>query len=100
MPSLFRRADGGYYLSYEVKGRRKWKSTGVGQKRQFVEAMLNVKEPVPQPVKVISLSEFMNEFLSSATANYSAGTIGIYKQALIKFLTLVGDQPLTSITPK
>src|SRR5258708_37802793 len=100
MPSLFRRANGVYYLSYEVDGKRRWKSTGVRHKRQAVKAMFNFKEPAAQPTQRISLSEFVDEFLSSATANYSAGTIGIYKQALTKFLSLIGDQSLSTITSK
>lgn len=100
MPSLFKRSNGIYYFSYHVDGRRRWKSTGARHKRQAVEAMFNFEEPIAQPVNPISLSEFITEFLSSATTNYSPGTIGIYKQSLTKFLSLVGNRLLKSITPK
>jgi hypothetical protein len=61
MRTLFRRANGVYYLSYEVNGKRKW---------------------------------------SSVTANYSAGTIRMSEHALTKFLSVVGDQSLITLTPK
>lgn len=100
MPSLFKRANGIFYISYSLDGRRRWKSTGVSQRHLAINALLKFDKLIAQPKKRVLLSEFMADFLLSATTNYSTGTITIYKSALTKFLECVGDKWLGSIDPK
>ena len=100
MPTLFKRENGIYYIAYSVEGKRKWKSTGETEKHLAISALLKFDKLLAQTSKRILLSKFIEEFLTSATTNYSTGTIGIYKQALTKFLAITGDRWLTSITAK
>ena len=46
------------------------------------------------------LSDFFRDFLAFADANFSSGTVNIYKAAIRNFLEFSGDLPLTSYTPQ
>ena len=41
MPTLFKRSNGIYYISFEEGGKRKWKSTGERQKPAALRVLLN-----------------------------------------------------------
>ncbi len=95
MPSLFRRSNGVFYIAYTADGKRRWKSTGNTEKHLAISALLKLDKLVTQPGRQLLLSKFTEDFLASATANYSAGTITIYRQSLNKFLAIIGDRNLT-----
>ena len=50
--------------------------------------------------KTLLLSEFNSNFLSFAEGNFSQGTVGIYRSALRKLLSIVGDIPIVSLSPQ
>ncbi len=100
MPTLFRRSNGVFYIAYSIEGKRRWKSTRETQQHLAIKALLNFNKLLSSPTKKILLSKFMEEFLASATTNFSAGTVRIYKQSLSSFLSLTGDMWLGSVTPK
>lgn len=100
MPFLFRRSNGVYYIAYDVDGKRKWKSTSERRKSEAVKVLVRLELGVQPQTHRVLLSRFIEEFLSSATASYSAGTIGIYKQALTRFLAVTGDRWVYSVTAK
>src|SRR5208283_2564906 len=100
MPTLFRRENGVYYIVYSIDGKRKWKSTLSTEKHLAIKALMNFNKLLSNSSRRILLSRFIDDFLASATSNYSRGTIGIYKQSLTKFLSVIGDRWLGSITPK
>lgn len=50
--------------------------------------------------KSVSLQKFITDFLLFANGNFSKGTIYIYKTSLNKLLSIVGDIPITSLTPQ
>jgi integrase len=100
MPSLFKRSNGVFYIAYNVEGKRRWKSTGKREKHLAINALLKFEKLISQPTKRLVLSQFIADFLSSATTNYSPGTIGLYRTALRNFQSIVGDFWLSSVTPK
>src|SRR5207247_656569 len=87
-------------IVYSLDGRRKWKSTGETRQSLALNALLKFEKLLSSPTRRTLLSEFIDDFLLSATTSYSAGTKGIYKQALSKFISTIGDMSLTSVTPK
>ena len=49
MPSLFKRSNRIYYISYYVDGRRRWKSTGESQKYLAIKALTKVTGQLFEP---------------------------------------------------
>jgi integrase len=100
MSTLFKRSNGVYYIIYEVNGQRKWKSTGETTRSGAVDVLLKFEPTSAPPPEKTTLSKFIEEFFTAGTSNLSAGSIGIYRQTFNKFLPVMGDVPLTSITSK
>ncbi len=100
MPSLFQRSNGVFYIAYSVDGKRRWKSTGKRQRNLAINVLLKFDKLTAQPAKRVLLSEFAEDFLASATTNFSSGTIGIYRQTLASFVSIIGDLHLSAVTPK
>lgn len=103
---LFKRANGIWYILYDVEGRRKWKSTKATRKSEaskyldrFFENSIqksSEKPPKEQP-KLIKLSSFVEEFLTFARVNYARASVNIFNVCLRNLRIIVGDCPLAAI---
>lgn len=89
-----------WYLQWTDKhGRRQQKSTRCKNKRDALQSLTHLKDFLKEKQTPISLSEFTSELLCYAEANFSEGTVGIYRATLELFSSLVGNIQLSSITP-
>lgn len=100
MPSLFKRSNGVYYISYEADGKRKWKSTGKTLKAEAYREMMQFDKNVKNHRSRITLQEFTLEFLSHAEFMYAPSTRELYSRSLRLFQKLIGNKALSAITPK
>ena len=101
---LSKHSNGTYYLYYSnEQGKRKKVSTHCQYKTdalQFLQSFKSDEHERRQKAKHKLLSELQNDFLPYADANFSKGTVDIYKAALKNFVCIVGDLPLSSYTPQ
>ncbi len=100
MSTLFRRSNGIYYILYEEKRKRRWKST---RRRRLNEALKELEafnEPHDRAPKSEDLLGFMKVFLKFGITTFSPKTIDIYRRALQGFLALIGNKRLASISPR
>ncbi|MCX6133029.1 MAG: hypothetical protein NTU47_04360 [Ignavibacteriales bacterium] len=72
--SLFKRANGVWYILYTHQGRQRWISTKTKQKAEALKRLKSFQEPPSDQPKSISLSEFTKEFLAFAEANDFRGS--------------------------
>ena len=100
MPTLFKRSNGIYYISYETDGKRKWKSTKQSLKAEGRKVLLQFKKQERTSSPNRSLESFTVEFLSYVNGTRSPNTAEIYRRALGHLQKLVGDRHLDSITPR
>jgi len=100
MPSLFKRSNGIYYISFEEEGKRRWKSTGQKYKPAALRELLEFKKLRSSYKPKVSLQAFIKDFLSYAEVSSSPKSVRLYRSTLRKFLLVIGDKLLTSITPK
>jgi len=97
--SLFKRR-GIYYILYWQGGKQRWKSTGCKQKGDALKALTNLDKLTKERPPDKTLSQFIKDFFTYAEGNYSKGTVAIYRAALNRFLSLIGDCPVSSLTPQ
>ncbi|HYQ87274.1 MAG TPA: tyrosine-type recombinase/integrase [Bacteroidota bacterium] len=99
---LSKRSNGVYYLWYTDDLSKKHKvSTGSRLKSEalkFLQRFRLAENDVARRSRKKLLSEFIKEFLPYAEANYSRGTVGIYKSTLTRFQVIAGDCHLISLT--
>lgn len=100
MPTLFKRSNGIYYITYNHDGKRRWKSTGKSDHSLALKSLLKFdRDPHPPSTKTC-LSHFAEELLSSARAEFTSGTVLIYQQSFKRFTTLIGDLPMAEISSR
>jgi integrase len=98
MPTLFKRSNGIYYISYLHNGKRRWKSTGESDRRLAMRALEQLdRSPAPRRHSPL-LSEFRTELLASIRATFTPGTVLIYELALKRLQECLGDLPLQEIS--
>ena len=100
MPSLFKRSNGIYYISFEEEGKRKWRSTGQKYKPAALRELLEFKKLRSTYKPKVTLQAFIKDFLSYAEVSSSPKSVRLYRYTLRNFLSVIGDKLLTSITPK
>jgi integrase len=100
MPSLFKRSNGVYYISYEQDGKRKWKSTGRTVKAEAYREMMRFDNNLRTYKSRVTLQEFTSEFLTHAEATYASSTRELYLRSLTIFQNLTGNKALSAISPK
>lgn len=103
--SLFKRANGIWYVAYFVGCRRFWKSTRCTQKRAALQAVRSMdlspaqEQPKPKPIPR-DLNTYLNEFLVYAKATYRRKTYELYDRVGQVLASLVGLRPLAAVPPK
>ena len=100
MPTLFKRSNGIYYISYEEGSRWRWKSTRQKSKPAALKELLTFEKLRNTNKPKTTLQSFIRDFLYHAEVSYSPKTVKIYNTTFRHFLSLVGDKLLSSITPK
>ena len=97
---LYKSSSGIYHLYYAGSNEKRQKvSTGCKIKSQALQFLQTFKTEKTGKPKVVTLSQFSQEFLSFAETSYSKCTAGKYRSSVKKFKSIFGDMPLTSITP-
>ncbi len=100
MASLFRRANGTYYICKYEQGKRFWKNTG---ERVTIAALKKLFEfqtfPNPERRKATS-GNFVADLLAHSERVLASKTIELYKRTLSSFQSLCGDVKLEKITPR
>ncbi len=100
MSTLFRRANGYYYIVVDLKdGSRRWISTKTKNRSAALRKLVR-EESNPVTVSAMRLSEFKEAFLAYAKTVFSPGTNKIYRQALTHFDNFIGDICLDAAKPK
>ncbi len=101
---LSKHSNGIYYLWFNnERGKKQKVSTHCTHKAdalRFLQSFKCDEHERKQKAKRKLLSEFKEDFLPFADANFSSGTVNIYKAAIRNFLEFSGDLPLTSYTPQ
>lgn len=97
---LYRRSNGVYYIEYQDKGRKRYKSTGSKTKADALRVLTEFGRYTKARTHSPILSEFIGQFLPYAKSIYSPGTVTIYTSALREFQSAVGDLPLSAISAK
>ena len=97
---LFRRSNGIYYLIVEEDHKRRYRSTGCTRKRGALKALTQYKKLFSAKAPSELLSSFNQKFKAYAEVNFSKRTSEIYDFDLSKFLSVVGDMPLSKVTPQ
>jgi integrase len=98
--SLLKRSNGFWYVLYADEGRVRWKSTRSRSKQEALKSLSHLKDLLKPKVRVVLLSNFIDDFLRYADGTYSAKTKSIYKAYLGNLKFYVGNLPLTSLTPQ
>lgn len=98
MPTLFKRSNGIYYVCYDDRGRRRWRST---KKRTRDEALKSLGE-FGDPAAVIhaspTLEAFTKDLLSFLEQTHSPHTVEIYRRALRNLFKITGNSRIEYIT--
>ena len=100
MPTLFKRSNGVYYISFEEGDKRKWKSTGERQKPAALKVLLNFEQSRKPTSPKVSLQSFIKDFLAYAEVSCSPKSVRLYRNTLRNFLSVIGDKLLVYVTPK
>ncbi len=100
MPSLFKRANGVYYVAFSDNGKVRWKSTGQKLKPLALKALFDFQKLLQQQPPRILFSQFEKDFLDYAVFNYSCRTVEVYRHTLRQFRAITGHIWLSSIIPK
>jgi integrase len=95
--SLFKRS-GVYYVLYYSHGRRRWKSTGVSTRPEAFKKLTEFRELLRKRELHVSLSKFVDDFLSFAGATFRPGTVALYRHTLRRFQAIAGELSLPEIT--
>jgi integrase len=96
--SLYRRSNGFYYIGFEVDGNRHWKSTGKRKKSDALRAMSDYRESIAVVNDHIKLGVLKKKVLSHVKDHYRPKTHEIYKLALDKFYSYIGDIKVSKIS--
>lgn len=101
-PSIFRRANGVYYIRTILPGRRqKWRSTGTRNKREaerFLAAYLTGQQPGPRGMSG-TVGDAAGAFIEYVKGNHAPNTIKRYERVLALFTDHTGaDTSLSSVT--
>ncbi len=99
MPTLFKRSNGIYYISFEEECRRKWKSTGKTHKSDALKELFTFEKLRKLYKPRTILQTFIKDFLAYAQVAFSAKTLELYKLALRHFYSTVGNKLLTGRKP-
>jgi integrase len=94
MPSLIRAKTGVYYVVTRYHGKQTWKSTGTKDKIEAYQKFLNGF--LDREGK--KLTECVHDFMPYAQTNFSKKTVEVYKFALSRLITIVGDICVGEIT--
>ena len=99
MPTLFKRSNGIYYIVTDGNnGSRRWISTGERLKSKALKQLASHANSPEPPHKSPSLSIFARHFNASVSTFLAQGTLDIYNKSMKAFLSIVGDQEISSIT--
>lgn len=99
MPTIFKRSNGVYYVSFWENGRRKWKSTGRRTKAAALEIASEIETIRTTKKSAVKLQTFIRDFLSHAEATFAPKTVVIYRAALERLADMCGNRSLSSISP-
>jgi integrase len=99
------KSSSGYYYVWfmDQRGKRKKVSTRCKRKGDAFRFLQHFREEEYeriQKTKRILLSSFAQEYLQYAKSNLAQRTLNIHKFALNRFISLVGDIPMVSVTPR
>jgi integrase len=99
--SLFKRANGVWYIRFEEEGRLRWKSTGAKLKYEALRSLTAFRETIkPRAVKIL-FSEFVRQYCELQSTNLRRSTISrIYQPAFRSFQSVCGDKLLSAYTLK
>jgi len=89
--SLFKRANGKWYILYTQDGLIHWKSTGEILKSNALQKLTHFQKLFQCRVGSKTLSQFFRDFLSVAQANYSKRTFNSTKLILHSPLKILDD---------
>ncbi len=98
--SLYRRSNGVYYLRYEEHGLTRYKSTGSKNRRDALKSIAEFRTLIRESPPSKALSAFIPEYLSFVQSKVTAATAEGYSSALKRFLSIVGDIPVRSMTTR
>ena len=71
MPTLFKRSNGFYYISFEEEGKRRWKSTGQRQKTAALKELISFEKKPTSTKPTITLQEHSLKIFSSLVRYHS-----------------------------
>jgi integrase len=95
--ALYKR--GGYYnILYYSGGKRRWKTTGCRTKPEALARLIEFRELLKVRPQSVTLSKFVQDFLTFAEATYRPGTVALYRHTLQRFKSVAGDISLPEIT--
>jgi integrase len=100
MPTLFKRSNGIYYISYTESGIRKQESTGERNKTDALRKLDFFEQPQSAKPTTPSLQNFIKDFLKDAESSFSVGSQTIFKTVFRHFPKFIGSRRLDSITVK
>lgn len=114
MLSLFKRANGTYYILYLDGTKRRWKSTGTSYKpeaqrkleefdhckSQTRKRRQTPRESHPKTTPSCTLETFIADFLTYAQATFAPKTVDIYRRSLNRFSNLTGNKTLTALSSR
>jgi len=101
---LSKSPSGIYYVYFtDEQGKRQKISTRQTLKTDALKFLQTFKTDASRTRckrKTLLLSEYIGKFLSFAEGNFAQGTVGIYRSALAKLLSIAGDVPIVSLSPQ
>jgi integrase len=100
MPTLFKRSNGIYYISYRENGKRKWYSTAERNKTEALRKLDSFEDPHSSNPTRPLLQEFIKDFLQDAESSFSVGSQTIFRTVFGHFSSFIGEKYLESITVK
>jgi site-specific recombinase XerD len=100
MPTLFKRSNGIYYISYTESGIRKQESTGERNKTDALRKLDFFEQPQSAKPTTPSLQNFIKDFLEDAESSFSVGSQTIFKTVFRHFAKFIGSRSLDSIAVK
>ncbi len=101
---LSKHSNGTYYLWFRDKhGKKEKVSTRCKYKTDAVRFLQSFKKDDHerrQNAKNKLLSAFVSDFLKYVSGNFSKGTLATYRATLKNFISIIGDVPLSFVTPQ
>lgn len=96
--SLFKRANGFWYISYLADGRIKWKSTGKKLKPEAFKLLTEFEEFLRNSLPKMSFSEFRRQFELTQVHHVRKATMRSYLASLKTFERICGSRTLDCYT--